>query len=148
VLQLSSTEFESLRLQIATSNEGRGGRRYLPYTFTEHGAIMAATVLNSQRAIETSIFVVPAFVRMREALAADQQIVAKLAELECRLESHDSRIYRRLSKPFECSWPLHHRMAAGSDLTPRPDPRSSEAKHTLSWRHSVKPRTISRISSS
>ena len=92
VLQLSSAEYESLRLQFATSNEGRGGRRYLPYAFTEHGAIMAATVLNSQRAIEMSIFVVRAFVRMREALAANQQIVAKLTELECHLETHDSDI--------------------------------------------------------
>src|SRR5438128_5097682 len=49
VLQLSSAQYESLRLQIATSKEGRGGRRYLPYAFTEHGAIMAATVLNSKR---------------------------------------------------------------------------------------------------
>src|SRR6266566_2124717 len=92
VLQLSSAEYESLRLQFATSNEGRGGRRYLPYAFTEHGAIMAATVLNSQRAIEMSIFVVRAFVRMREALAANRQIVAKLTELESRLESHDADI--------------------------------------------------------
>jgi phage regulator Rha-like protein len=92
VLQLSPAEYESLRLQIATSNEGRGGRRYLPYAFTEHGAIMAATVLSSQRAMEMSIFVVRAFVRMREALAANQQIVAKLTELESRLESHDADI--------------------------------------------------------
>src|ERR1035438_7769229 len=67
-----------LRLQIATSKtrgreerkvgtEGRGGRRYQPYAFTEYGAIMAATVLNSKRAVEMSIFVVRAFVRMREA---------------------------------------------------------------------------------
>ena len=53
---------------------------------------MAATVLNSKRAIQMSIFVVRAFVRMREALAANQQIVAKLAELERRLENHDGRI--------------------------------------------------------
>src|SRR6266567_4711374 len=92
VLQLSSAQYESLRLQIATSKEGRGGRRYLPYAFTEHGAIMAATVLNSKRAIEMSIFVVRAFVRMREALAANQQVVAKLTELECRLENHDGTI--------------------------------------------------------
>jgi hypothetical protein len=81
-----------LRSQIATSNNGRGGRRYLPYAFTEHGAIMAATVLNSKRAIQMSIFVVRAFVRMREALAANQQIVAKLLELEHRLENHDGTI--------------------------------------------------------
>lgn len=64
----------------------------MPYAFTEHGAIMAATVLSSQRAMEMSIFVVRAFVRMREALAANQQIVAKLTELESRLESHDADI--------------------------------------------------------
>ena len=51
------------------SKKGRGGRRYPPYAFTEHGAIMAATVLNSKRAMEMSVFVVRAFVRMREMLA-------------------------------------------------------------------------------
>jgi hypothetical protein len=75
-----------------TSKIGRGGRCYLPLTFTEHGAIMAATVLNSRRAIQMSIFVVRAFVRMREAVSANQQIVAKLAELGHRLESHDGKI--------------------------------------------------------
>src|SRR5579871_1084327 len=92
MFQLTPDEQASLRLQIATSKPGRGGRRYVPYAFTEHGAIMAATVLNSQRAIEVSVFVVRAFVRMREVLAANQQVVAKLAELENRLESHDLEI--------------------------------------------------------
>ena len=80
--RLSRKEYENLRLQFATSSLSHGGRRYLPYAFTEHGAIMAATVLNSERAIQMSIFVVRAFVRMREALAANQQIAAKLTELE------------------------------------------------------------------
>ena len=92
LFQLTRGERDSLRSQIATSNNGRGGRRYLPYAFTEHGAIMAATVLNSKRAIQMSIFVVRAFVRMREALAANQQIAAKLTELEHRLENHDGTI--------------------------------------------------------
>lgn len=96
---------------------------------------MAATVLNSQRAIEMSIFVVPAFVRMREALAADQQI------------GHDSDI-QEVVEAIRVLMAPPPSNGAGSDLTTRPDPRSSEAKHTLSWRHSVKPRTISRISSS
>jgi phage regulator Rha-like protein len=90
--QLRPAECDSLRSQIATSNGGRGGRRYLPYVFTEHGAIMAASVLNSERAIQMSIFVVRAFVRMREALAANQQTIAKLVELERRLEDHDGKI--------------------------------------------------------
>ena len=90
--RLSRSEHENLRLQIATSSLNHGGRRYLPYAFTEHGAIMAATVLNSKRAIQMSMFVVRAFVRMREGLAANQQIVTKLTELEHRLENHDGRI--------------------------------------------------------
>jgi len=92
IFRLSVTEYENLRLQFATSSFGHGGRRSLPYAFTEHGAIMAATILNSERAIQMSIFVVRAFVRMREALAANQQIVAKLSELEGRLEGHDADI--------------------------------------------------------
>ncbi len=92
LFRLSAAEHEDLRSQIATSSSTHGGRRYLPYAFTEHGAIMAATVLNSERAVEMSIFVVRAFVRMREALGTNQQVVAKLAELEHRLESHDTDI--------------------------------------------------------
>jgi phage regulator Rha-like protein len=69
--QLSVAESKSLRSQSVISNSRRGGRRYLPYAFTEHGAVMAATVLNSERAVEISIFV-RAFSRMREALATNQ----------------------------------------------------------------------------
>lgn len=90
--RLTTREAATLRSQIATSNTHRGGRRYLPYAFTEHGAIMAASVLNSKHAIQMSVFVVRAFVRMREMLAASPQIAAKLAELEARLEKHDARI--------------------------------------------------------
>lgn len=104
--QLTRVEREALRSQNATSNVGRGGRRYLPYAFTEHGAIMAATVLNSQRAIRMSIFVVRAFVRMREALAVNQQIVAKLAEIERRLEQHDTDIQDLVEALRELMAPL------------------------------------------
>src|SRR6266404_5281020 len=72
MFQLNPEEQASLRSQSATSNQGRGGRRYAPYAFTEHGAIMAATVLNSERAVEMSVFVVRAFVRLREMLAANR----------------------------------------------------------------------------
>ena len=92
VMRLSVEEATNLRSQIVTSSSSHGGRRYLPYAFTEHGAIMAASVLNSERAVEMSIFVVRAFVRMREALATNRQIMSKLAELEHRVESHDSNI--------------------------------------------------------
>lgn len=92
LFRLTPIEAKKLRSQNATSNESHGGRRYLPYAFTEHGAIMAATVLKSQRAIQMSIFVVRAFARMREALAQNQQIISKLAEIEKRLDNHETDI--------------------------------------------------------
>ena len=92
LFRISVREFEILRSQIVTSSDGHGGRRYLPHAFTEHGAIMAATVLNSERAIQMSIFVVRAFVRMRQALSTNRQIVVTLAELERRIENHDTDI--------------------------------------------------------
>ena len=90
--QLSAQEFKILRSQNVISSEGHGGTRYRPYAFTEHGVIMAATVLNSERAIEMSVFVVQAFVRMRRALATNRNVLAKLAEVERRLEAHDTDI--------------------------------------------------------
>ena len=92
MFQLTAKEHNSLRSQIVTSKKGRGGRRYPPYAFTEHGAIMAATVLNSKRAIEMSVFVVRAFVRMREMLVKNRQLAAKINELDRRLETHDTAI--------------------------------------------------------
>jgi phage regulator Rha-like protein len=89
---LTNAEYRSLRSQIVISNSKRGGRRYLPHAFTEHGAIMAATILNSSRAIEMSIFVVRAFVQMRQTAAMNRQVVSKLAELEAHLDRHDDEI--------------------------------------------------------
>ena len=90
--QVSAQEFKILRSQNVISSKSHGGTRYRPYAFTEHGAIMAATVLNSDRAIEMSVFVVLAFVRMRRAIATNRNILAKLAEVERRLEAHDADI--------------------------------------------------------
>ena len=64
----------------------------LPYAFTEHGALMVATVLNTQRAVEISLYVVRAFVKLRELLASNKELAAKLNELERKLESHDQAI--------------------------------------------------------
>lgn len=92
MFQLTAKEAEDLRSQSATSKPTRGGRRYLPYAFTEHGAIMAATVLNSERAVEMSVFVVRAFVRLREMLSTNRELAAKLVELESRLDTQDTSI--------------------------------------------------------
>lgn len=94
MFQLTPRENQCLRSQFATSNIGRGGRRSLPYAFTEHGAIMAATVLNSEQAVEMSVFVVRAFVRLRQALAANREVADRIKELEEHLETHDSTIQR------------------------------------------------------
>src|ERR1700758_349496 len=106
--QLSPHELKILRSQNVISSEGHGGARYLPYVFTEHGAIMAATVPNSDRAIEMSVFVVLAFVRMRRAIAANRHILSKLAEIERRLKTHDADI--------------QDLMDAIRELIPPPDP--------------------------
>ena len=92
VFQLTAEENKALRSQTVTSKSSRGGRRYAPYAFTEHGAIMAASVLSSPRAVEMSIFVVRAFLRLRETLATHKALAAKLAELEQRLETTDHKI--------------------------------------------------------
>lgn len=86
MFQLSAPEYADLMSQIATSKPTRGGRRKLPLAFTEHGAIMAATVLNSARAVEVSIYVVRAFVRLRETLASNHELAAKLDALEQKTE--------------------------------------------------------------
>jgi ORF6N domain len=89
--QLEREEFTNLKSQIATSSL-HGGKRKLPWVFTEHGAIMLASVLNSDVAIQASLRVVRAFVRLREMVAGNATLAVKLAELERRLDSHDESI--------------------------------------------------------
>ena len=89
--QLTAQEFMNLKSQIATSSS-HGGKRKPPWVFTEHGAIMLASVLKSDIAIQASVRVVRAFVRLREMVAANAQLAAKLKELERRLDSHDEAI--------------------------------------------------------
>ena len=79
------------RSQIAILKRGKN-IKYLPYAFTEHGAIMAANVLNSHQAVRMSVFVVRAFVKLREMLATHKELAHKLAELERKLQNHDESI--------------------------------------------------------
>jgi hypothetical protein len=95
MFQLSQEEFKNLRFQIGTSSS-HGGRRFLPYAFTENGAIMAANVLKSPEAVRMSVFVVRAFVKMRELLGGTKELARQLADLEkkltARLDVHESVI--------------------------------------------------------
>ena len=92
MFQLDAQEASALRSQIATSKEGRGGRRYLPYVFSEQGVAMLSSVLNSERAIQVNIAIMRVFVRLREMMATHKELAFKLAELEERLEGHDEQI--------------------------------------------------------
>ena len=85
MFQLNPEEYNNLRSQIATSSQ-HGGRRYLPYAFTEYGALMLASVLRSERAVSMSIYVVRAFVRLREMLSTHEDLRRKIEEMESRYD--------------------------------------------------------------
>jgi len=88
---LTKDEFAALISQFVTS-KGRGGRRKLPRVFTEHGAIMAATILNSSPAVAMSVYVVRAFVRMRQEMLANTTLEKRLALIEKTLIGHDAAL--------------------------------------------------------
>jgi hypothetical protein len=91
MFRLSDDEWSSLRSQFVTSNS-RGGRRYAPYAFTEHGALMLSSVLKSARAEEISLLIIRAFVWLRQTVPAYQELAVKLAELESAVTRHDKDI--------------------------------------------------------
>ena len=116
MFQHTRAEFDSLTSQIAMSKPenssqnamsktGRGGRRTLPYAFTEHGALQAANVLRSPRAVQMSVFVIRAFVKMREALRGTPELARKLAALEkkltARLDMHEAAIVQVLREVMQ-----------------------------------------------
>ena len=91
--RLTREEAQSSRSQSVILNAGRGQNiKYLPYAFTEHGAIQAANVLSSQRAVEMGVFVVRAFVKLREVLTSNKDLAQKLDQLERKLRTHDRAI--------------------------------------------------------
>lgn len=92
MFQLDKDEWANLRCQIGTSSSKHGGRRYAPFVFTEHGAIMLSSILNSPQATEVSVLVVRAFVWLRETIPGYKELVDKVAELETKIDSHDSDI--------------------------------------------------------
>jgi len=112
---MSSGKPPALRSQFVMSKTGRGGRRTLPYAFTEHGALQAANVLRSKRAVEMSVFVIRAFVKMREVLRGTPGLARKLAALEKkltdRLNIHEAAIVEVLQEVMQILNP-----------TPEPEP--------------------------
>ena len=92
LFELTKQEFDGLILQTATSSSSHGGRRKLPYVFTEHGALMAASVLNTPMAMQASVQVIRAFVKLREMVSTHKELAAKFAELERTVATHDAHI--------------------------------------------------------
>ena len=92
MFQLTSDEAENLRFQIGISSSDFGGRRYLPYAFTEQGVAMLSSVLRSKRAVQVNIAVMRAFVQLRQVLSSHAELARKLADLEQRIEGHDTAI--------------------------------------------------------
>lgn len=90
--QLTRLEAKGLKLQFATSSHNTGGSRHLQLAFTEHGAIMAASVLKSPQAVKVSVYVVRAFVKLREMLSTHKELARRLDDLERSLQKHDHQI--------------------------------------------------------
>jgi hypothetical protein len=100
--QLTREEAEVLTSQSAMSKSGSGGRRTLPWAFTEHGALQASNILNSSRAVSMSVYVIRAFIRLREVLAENLVMAKRMAEVEKTIVTHDAAlrdIYQRI-KPL------------------------------------------------
>ncbi len=114
MFRLSAKEVVALRSQSVTSND-RGGRRYPPYAFTEHGVVMLANLLNSPRAVAVSIEVVRVFVRLRQALAANIDLARQLDELERKVGARFAEHEKQLRVVFEA---VRQLMADGDDVPP------------------------------
>lgn len=109
MFQLTAEESSALRSQIVTLKTGRGQhRKYLPYVFTEHGALMLGNVLKSDRAVEVSLIVVRAFVHLRELVSNHKELSQKLNQLERKVGAHD-RAIAELTTPFDSLCPLTSR---------------------------------------
>jgi hypothetical protein len=92
MFQLSKLEYENLISQIAISSSEHGGRRRLPYVFTEHGVAMLSSVLRSPRAIQMNIFIIRAFVKIRELISTNKDLARKLEEIERKQSEHDDNL--------------------------------------------------------
>jgi phage regulator Rha-like protein len=102
MFQLTAEESRTLRYQIGTSNEGRGGRRYAPYAFTEQGVAMLSSVLRSPRAVQVNIAIMRAFVKLRGILATNRDLARRLDELESKYDAQFRTVFdaiRALMRP-------------------------------------------------
>ena len=138
MFQLTGDEAENLRFQIGISSSDFGGRRYLPYAFTEQGVAMLSSVLRSKRAVQVNIAVMRAFVQLRQVLSSHTELARKLADLEQRIEGHDTAIrslfdaIRQLMAPPPPRRP-NPKSASTSKKTPSPTAPNEKRLPNLSF---------------
>jgi hypothetical protein len=136
MFQLTKEEYETLRFQIGRSNlrsqiatskfrDPRGGRRFLPYAFTEHGALMAATVLNSPKAVAMSVIIIRTFINLRNILMQHKDLRKKLEQLEAKYDENFSVVFKAIRKLME-------------EPKPKPELESGSAKEKKQFGFSTK----------
>ncbi len=101
MFQLSKEETERLRSQFATTNKRRGGSQYLPFAFTEHGVAMLSSVLRSEKAVEMNIFIIRAFIKMRELLATNKDLAYKVEKMEGHIIDIISVLRKLTDEPIQ-----------------------------------------------
>jgi hypothetical protein len=124
MFQLTKEEFDNLKSQIATSSSSWGGRRRLPLVFTEHGALQAANVLNSDQANKMSVFIVRAFIRLREMALTNERLSRKIDDLEKRVSDHDEiliDLIREIRKLVDTPKPKGKKRSIGFILSQKED---------------------------
>jgi ORF6N domain len=116
MFQLTLDEFQDLKSQIATSSSGWGGRRKPPLVFTEHGALQAANVLNSSQANKMSVYIIKAFVQLREFALTNEKLADKVNKLEDRVSEHDeilTALIREIRQLIEAPKPKERKRRIG-----------------------------------
>jgi hypothetical protein len=138
MFQLTEEETEAMRSQFATASgdaprmrsqsvtASKRNVRYQPYAFTEHGAIMATTILNSPRAVEVSVFVVRAFVKLRQLAMAHKELAAKLEQLEKKVAGHDDAIRQLVAAIRQLMTPPQPSAKPGRIGFRAPEPKEKE----------------------
>ena len=137
MFRLTGQEAARLRSQFVTSNvrQGRGGRRFLPYAFTEHGVAMLSSVLRSQRAIDVNIAIMRAFVRLRRISLSHEELARKLSALERKYDSQFRVVFDAIRQLM--STPVSGRSAIG--FRPRPNAEPTSASRATRRRHGPSP---------
>jgi hypothetical protein len=117
MFQLTADEADSLRYQFGTSNEGRGGRRYLPYVFTEQGVAMLSSVLRSERSVQVNIAIMRAFVAMRGLRSSDADLAHKILAMEKKYDKQFEIVFRAIQQLIEAPPAPSRRMGFRADAT-------------------------------